>query len=70
LDLTVRRRLKHFNDYKIKNGLLKRNFEEGINENYIVIKSLKTTYNLFLFSTYIITQNGQKVKSLFKLFYE
>ena len=46
------------------------NFEEGINENYIVIKSLKTTYNLFLFSTYIITQNGQKVKSLFKLFYE
>jgi len=44
------------NDYKIKNELLKRNFEEGINENYIVIKSLKS----FLISYYYYTTGGSE----------
>ena len=70
MDEIVLIRLKLINRFQNKKLIIKGNFEEGINENYIVIKSLKTTYNLFLFSTYIITQSGQKVKSLIKLFNE
>jgi len=43
LDEIVLSRLKLINRFQNKKLIIKGNFEEGINENYIVIKSLKTT---------------------------
>ena len=61
--------VKTFKRLQNKKWIIKGNFEEGINENYIVIKSLKTT-KTFLLCTYSISQNGQIVQCLYNLFYE
>ena len=70
MDVSVRSRLKTIKRLQNKKWIIKGNFEEGINENYIVISHIKLL-KIFSHSLIILYHTlWVNVNSLYNLFYK